>query len=220
MAKIIIFGILDSASLAHFYLKNDTDHNVVAFSIGSKYMTGVQKFEGAPVIPFEEIEKEFSPSEYKFFAPMSYRKMNRLRADVYRQIKEKEYEMISYVSSTSIVAPGTNIGENCLILEKTVIQPFVNLGNNVIVWSGAQISHHVSIDDHVFLGSQAIISGHCKVDSYSFLGINSTIREGVHIKEGVLVAMSSAITGETEPWSVYKGVPGRKDPVSSKNFDA
>ncbi len=220
MAKIIIFGLLDSSSLAHFYLKNDTEHEVVAFSISKEYMIGIQKFEGLPVIPFEDVEKELPPKNYRFFAPMSYRKMNRLRADVYRQIKEKEYEVISYVSSTATVAPGTNIGENCFILEKTVIQPFVNIGNNVVIWSGVQVSHHASIDDHVFLGAQSIISGHCKIDSYSFLGMNSAIREGVHVKEGVLVAMSTAITGETEPWSVYKGVPGKKDPISSKNFDA
>ncbi len=220
MAKIIVFGLLDNSSLAHFYLKNDTEHEVVAFSVSSEYMTGIQKFEGLPVIPFEDVEKELPPSSHRFFAPMSYRKMNRLRADVYNQIKQKNYEMINYISSTAILAPGINIGENCLILEKTVIQPFVSIGSNVIIWSGAQISHHASIGDHVFLGAQAIISGHCKIDSYSFLGVNSSVREGIHIKEGVLVGISSSIIGETEPWSIYKGVPGKKDPVSSKNFGA
>ena len=38
MAKIIIFGIEDFAELAHYYLENDSNHEVVAFSVYEKYL--------------------------------------------------------------------------------------------------------------------------------------------------------------------------------------
>ena len=219
MAKVIVFGVEDFASLAHFYLKNDSPHEVVAFSVNEKFLPNIKQFEGLPIVPFETIEKNFSPSDYCFFSPMSYRKMNRPRSQIYLEVKDKGYKMINYISSSAIVAPGTKLGDNCFILEKTIIQPFVSIGNDVMIWSGSQVSHHSFIEDHVFMGAHVAISGHCRVDSYSFLGINSTLREGTHIKEGVLVAMSAAVVGDTESWSIYKGIPATKVPGSSKNFN-
>ena len=219
MAKIIIFGIEDFASLAHFYLKNDSPHEVFAFSVSKKLLPKAQKFEGLPIVPFEEVEKVFPSSKYKFFAPMSYRKMNQLRSQIYLQIKDKGYEMINYISSSAVISIGTQMGDNCFILEKAVIQPFVSIGNNVMVWSGSQISHHSTIGNHVFFGAHAAVSGHCKVDSYCFLGINSTVRERSHLKEGVLLAMSATIIGVTECWSIYTGTPAKKVFGSSKDFD-
>ena len=142
MAKVIIFGIEDFASLAHFYLKNDSPHEIVAFSVGEKFLPKVQEFEGLPIVPFEGVEKSFSPNDYCFFAPMSYRKMNRLRSQVYIGIKSKGYKMINYINSSAVIAQETKIGDNCFILERVVIQPFVEIGNNVMIWSGSQVSHH------------------------------------------------------------------------------
>jgi sugar O-acyltransferase (sialic acid O-acetyltransferase NeuD family) len=219
MAKVIIFGVEDFASLAHFYLKNDSQHEIVAFSVSKNFLPGTQKFEGLPIVPFEDIEKSYSPSDYYFFAPMSYRKMNRLRSQIYEDVKDKGYKMINYISSSAIIAPGTKIGDNCFFLENVVVQPFVSIGNNVMIWSGSQISHHSSIKDHVFFGAHVAVSGHCTVDSYSFLGINSTLKERTHFREGGLLAMSAAVTGDTEPWSIYQGIPAKKTSASSRDFD-
>lgn len=46
MAKVIIFGIKDFAELAHFYLKNDSTHEVVAFSVNREFLPEDKKFRG------------------------------------------------------------------------------------------------------------------------------------------------------------------------------
>ena len=38
MAKVVILGVQDFASLAHFYLKHDTPHEVVAFTVTRNYL--------------------------------------------------------------------------------------------------------------------------------------------------------------------------------------
>ena len=175
MAKVIIFGLQDFASLAHYYLKQERKHKIVAFTAHGEFLKGITVFEGLPVVNFEEVEIGFPPVSHQFFAPMSYRKMNRLRERVYIEAKAKGYEMITYVHPTSEVAPGTKIGDNCFILENNTIQPFVVIGNNVILWSANQVSHHSKICDHVFFGPQVAMSGNCVVEPYSFLGINQFV---------------------------------------------
>jgi len=220
MAKVIIFGLKDTASLAHFYLNHDSEHKVVAFSVTQEYLPPEKEFESLPVVPFESVEKVYSPSEFCFFAPMTHRKMGRLRQSIYDQIKKKGYRLISYVSSKATTFPGLKIGDNCFILEDNTIQPLTSIGNNVVLWSGNHIGHHSVIKDHVFFTSHVVLSGHCTVEPYSFFGVNSTVRDGVRIAEGSLIAMSACVTKDTEPWGVYKGVPAIRGERSSKEMDS
>ena len=209
MAKVIIFGVLDTAELAHWYLENDSEHEVVAFTVNQEYIKE-DTFKGLPVVPFENLEFEYPPGQYKLFAPMTGRNMNQLREKVYLEGKEKGYEYISYISSKATVC-GNEIGENCFILEDNTLQPFTKIGNNVVLWSGNHIGHHGEIKDHVFFTSHVVMSGHCTIESYCFFGVNATIRDYSHLKKGTLLAMGACLTAqETEEWGVYVGSPAKK----------
>jgi sugar O-acyltransferase (sialic acid O-acetyltransferase NeuD family) len=219
MAKVIIFGVQDFAQLAKFYLQHDSEHEVAAFSVNEAYLPERKTFEGLPVVAFENVEQIYPPSDFKFFAPMSPSRMNKLRESVYQQIKQKGYEMISYVSSKATVFPGAAIGDNCFILEDNTIQPFTSIGNNVVLWSGNHIGHHGIIKDHVTFTSHVVLSGHCVVESFAFFGVNATVRDGIHIAEGSFIAMAAAVTRDTEPWGVYKGNPAKKSETLSTELD-
>lgn len=208
MAKVVVFGTADLAELAHYYLSNDSIHEVVAFTVHKEYKN-VNTFKGLPVVNFEEINNYFNNDDYKLFAPMIGTKMNKLRESVYNEGKQKGYEFISYISSKATVF-NNEIGENCFILEDNTLQPFTKIGNNVILWSGNHIGHHAEIKDHVFFTSHVVMSGHCIIETNCFLGVNSTLRDGCHLAKGTLLAMGSSLTKkETKEWSVYMGNPAK-----------
>lgn len=219
MAKVIIVGIRDTASLAHFYLKHDSSHEIVAFSVHRKYINDEHIFEGLPIVSFEDVEEEFPPNEFHFFAPMTARNMNRDRESIYHQLKDKGYRLISYISSKATVFPGAVIGDNCFILEDNTIQPYTVIGNNVVLWSGNHIGHHGDIKDHVFFTSHVVLSGHCVVEPYCFLGVNATIRDYIHLAEGSLIGMGAMVVKDTEPWGVYTGAPAKKGDKLSNEID-
>ena len=219
MSKVVIFGIQDFASLAHYYLKEDSPHEVIAFTVTKEYMPPEAIFEGLPIVPFEEIEETYPPTDFALFVPMSHRKMNKMREVIYLQADKKGYTQISYVSSKATVFSNVKIGQNCFILEDNTIQPFVSIGNNVVLWSGNHIGHHSIIKDHVLFTSHVVLSGHCVVEPYCFFGVNATLRDGLHFAEGTLVAMGACVTKDTEPWGVYAGVPAKKGEKLSKDLD-
>lgn len=214
MANVIIFGLRDYAELAHYYLETDSEHVVEAFCISDPFVAKGYKFRGLPVINFETVEKFYPATDFSFFAPMSPRNMNRDRGRVFEEIRAKGYPMISYISSKATVFDN-QIGENCFILENNTLQPFARVGDNVVLWSGNHIGHHSSIDDHVTITSHVVVSGHCDIGAYSFLGVNTTLRDGITIGEGSFIGMASAVTKNTEPWSVYTGNPAIKRSISS-----
>jgi sugar O-acyltransferase (sialic acid O-acetyltransferase NeuD family) len=215
--KVIIFGVLDLADLAHYYLENDSNYSVHGFTVTKEYQEE-NSFKGLPVYPFEEIEDICKPDTYKFFVPMTARRMNKTREDIYKKVKRKGYDIISYVSTKSIVLTN-QIGENCFILEGNIIHPYVQIGNNVVFGSGNIIGHHSTIQDNVFISSHVVLGGHCKVGSYSFFGVNAAVKEYTNIAEGTLVAMGASIKNDTEPWGVYKGFPAVKSRILSTDMD-
>lgn len=203
MAKVVIFGIRDLAELAHYYLENDSDHEVVAFTVTRDHLDGDQ-FKGLPIVPFETVQEVYPPTGYAMLLPMTGVNANKTREEFYRAAKEKGYSLVSYVSSRATVLTD-RIGENCFILEDNTIQPFVSIGDNVVMWSGNHIGHHSVIGDHVFFTSHVVLSGHCTVGPYCFFGVNATIRDGVCIAEGSYVAMAASITKDTQLYQKYKG---------------
>ncbi len=208
MSKIIIFGVLDTAELAHYYLTVDSEHEVVAFTVHKKYLKN-NTFKGLPIVAFEDINSLYPNNSHKLFAPMTGRKMNQLRESVFNEGKSMGYEFISYISTKATLFDN-EIGENCFILEDNTIQPFTSIGNNVILWSGNHIGHHGRIDDHVFFTSHVVMSGHCHIQSHCFIGVNATIRDYTTLKKGTLLAMGASLTKqETQEHGVYVGNPAK-----------
>jgi len=216
MAKVIIFGTEDFAQLAHFYLTHDSGHEVVAFTTHEAYRQ-VTEFAGLPVLDFESIEKTHPPDDHLMFVPMSSRKMNQLRAEVYLQAKDKGYRLLSYISSKATYY-GTPVGENCFIFENNVIQPFTEIGNNVIMWSGNHLGHHSRVGDHCFVASHVVISGHVLVREHCFLGVNATISNGLTVARHTFVGAGALIAEDTQEYGVYPGTRAECSKVPSNKL--
>lgn len=212
--KIIIFGNGPFAEIVHYYLKNDSKYEVVAFTADEDFISE-NKFQNLPVIPFDKIENKFPPMEYKMFIGIGYMKINKIRADRYVQAKKKGYSFISYINSKSVISKNVKIGENCFILENQTIQPFVEIGNNVIIWSGNHIGHHSQIQDHCFIASHVVISGHVKIGKYSFLGVNSTMRDGITIAPRCVIGAGALILENTLEKGVYSSEKAKKLSITS-----
>jgi sugar O-acyltransferase (sialic acid O-acetyltransferase NeuD family) len=208
--KVVIFGLKDSAELAHYYFTNDSDYEVVGFTVNEAYIPESRNFKGLPIVPYETLVSTFPPNQYAVFAPMTGIQMNIVRKNIYEDLKfKKGYKLATYISSKCINF-SNSVGENCFILEDNTIQPFTEIGNNVVLWSGNHIGHHSKIDDHVYFTSHVVLSGHCHVKERAWIGVNATIRDGVTIGEGSLIAMGSLITKSTEDNSFYMGAPAKR----------
>jgi len=204
MKKVIIFGTGDIGQLAYFYFTHDSPYEIAAFTANKEFIKE-KELLGLPVIPFEEIEKRYPPDKFSMFVALSYRNVNKVRAEKYFEAKRKGYELVSYISTKSVFWKDLEIGDNCFIFENQTIQPFVKIGNNVTIWSGNHIGHHSVIGDHCFITSHVVVSGHVTIEPYSFLGVNSTIRDGITIARESVVGAGAIIVKNTVEKGVYIG---------------
>ena len=172
--KLVLFGTEDLALIAHEYFTNDSEYEVVAFTVDKKYIRE-ENLMGLPVIAFEDIDFLFPPSTHEVHVCVVYGNMNRTRAAICQKTKDKGYKLASYISSHSFVSSSAKIGEHAFIFEDNTIQPFVTIGDNIILWSGNHCGHHSNIGNNVFISSHVVISGWCNIGDNCFLGVNSTL---------------------------------------------
>ena len=202
MKSVIIFGTSDIAQLAHFYLTDDSDYTVAAFTVDQAYLSS-SIFCDLPVVPFEEVENLYPPSDFEMLVAVSYAKVNTIRTIKYEEAKVKGYKLISYVSSKATTWSDLSIGENCFILEDNTIQPFVKIGNNVTLWSGNHIGHHATINDNCFITSHVVISGGVNIGKNCFIGVNATIRDHINIADKCVIAAGAILMKDTQESGVY-----------------
>jgi sugar O-acyltransferase (sialic acid O-acetyltransferase NeuD family) len=189
---LVIFGSAEIAELAKFYFENDSEYQVVAFTVDDNYLVG-DSFQGLPLIPFSEALNRFPPSDFEMHVALSYAQLNRLRQEKYEQAKVAGYKLASYVCSKSVTWPDLLVGDNCFILENQTIQPGVCIGNNVMIWSGNHLGHGAKIDDHTYIASHVVISGHCKIGQRNFFGVNSTLRDFCTIGDDCFIGMGADV---------------------------
>ena len=216
MSNVVLFGVGDFAQVAARYLRLDSPHEVVAFTVHERFIEARELMD-LPVVPYERIEQTHPASECAMFVAIGFSHVNRTRREIYEECKRKGYELLSYVNSKAIHWGELELGDNCFVFEANVIQPFVRIGSNVILWSGNHIGHHTQIADHCFIASHVVISGGVTIGEETFIGVNATFRDGVTVAPRCVIGAGALIMKDTEEGGVY-AVPGT-DPRPTKSWE-
>ncbi|WP_448217418.1 acetyltransferase [Endozoicomonas sp. 2B-B] len=201
MKNLVIFGNGEQAELAWFFFSKDSEYNVVAFVVDKDFKES-DTFCDLPLITTDNLTRDYPPEKNSVFVAIGYNQVNKLRESKYLQMKEKGYNLASYVSSKATIW-SESIGENCFILEDNTIQPFVTIGDNVTLWSGNHIGHHSIIEDHCFITSHVVISGGVTIGHHSFIGVNATLRDHIKVGSANVIGASASIMHDTENDQVY-----------------
>jgi sugar O-acyltransferase (sialic acid O-acetyltransferase NeuD family) len=212
--SLIIFGAGQIAEVAHHYLVREGGRRFAAFCVDAAFLKE-DTLLGAPVVPFEDLERSHPPKDHDVFVAVSFRRVNKLREEKVSAVEAKGYALASHVSPKALVWPEFVLRPNTLVMELNVLQPFVSVGRNVIMWSGNHVGHHSRIGDNCFIASHAVISGNCEIGAGSFIGVNATLRDNIVVGARNVIGAGALILASTEDEAVY-AVPGTpKSPVPS-----
>lgn len=217
--KLIIFGLSNIAECAYEYFTHDSNYEVMAFTVDRMYISDdTTTIFGLPIVPFDSLEEEFSTKEYHVFVAMGAHKLNRLRTQKVFEVKEKGYQLASYISSRAFIWPNVKIGEHVFIQEDNTVQPFVEIGDNVTLWAGNHIGHASKIEDNCFITSHVVISGHCRIGENTFIGVNAAIADTVTVGCDNFIGMGVNLSRNTEDDSFYKPAKSELAKVGAKRF--
>jgi sugar O-acyltransferase (sialic acid O-acetyltransferase NeuD family) len=212
---LIIFGTGPFAQVAKCYFQEDSIYDIKAFSVNKEFIQS-EKFEGLPVIAYEELMVNYPPSKYTLFIATGFGKLNQLKEMIYTDAKKKGYEFATYVNSKIKIWSNNSIGENVFIFEDNTIQPYAKIGNSVVCWSGNHIGHHTVIEDYCFITSHIVISGFTRIGKRCYIGVNAALKDNIVIGEGNIIGAGTLIMNNTNDYEVFIGNTSRKVKLDSR----
>lgn len=215
--KAVIFGTGSFAEVVEYYLSQDSDYEVVAFTATPEQIDKPE-FRGKRLVSFASVEEEYPPTDHEMFIAVGYAKLNKVREQFCEEAKDKGYRLLSYFCSKATTWPDLQFGENVFVFEDNTIQPFVSIGDDTILWSGNHIGHHSVLGSHCFITSHVVVSGHCNIGDYSFLGVNATIADDTSIGPRNIVGPGTLIQKNTKPDEAYIAERTKKFAKDSSRF--
>jgi sugar O-acyltransferase (sialic acid O-acetyltransferase NeuD family) len=214
MKKLIIFGNSPAAIQSHYDFSNDSQYEVVAFTVDRRDIKETELL-GLPVVPFEEVENIYLPADFAMFVAVYFNRVNQVRMKYYAEAKAKGYELVSYISSKAIVWPSLVVGDNCMICDGANVRPFTKIGNNTFIMPGAVVGHDAEVGDHCYVAIHAVILAGAKVKDCCVIGGNATILNGVIVAKECVISAGAVINSNTQEKGVYTVAKPTLQPVSS-----
>jgi sugar O-acyltransferase (sialic acid O-acetyltransferase NeuD family) len=215
---IVVFGLEGLSRLAALVLTHEGGAQVAAFTVHRRYCSQ-DTLDSRPVVPFEDLERTHPPERFALFAPLGWRRMGGLRADVFAEGRARGYRFASYLSPRAVTWPDLQVSNNVMIYDSVVIQPFARVGHGCVLRSGAFLSHDVQVGDHSFIASRATVGGRAVIGERCVIGLNATICSGIRVAPRCFVTAGAVLTTDTEPGGIYRGNPARRARLPSDRID-
>lgn len=206
--KILIFGNGEISEIVTTYFLKENKYEIIGYVVDDDYLKE-EFFLKKPVMPKSEFFKKFLSDNVMIHVALSYRNLNQNRYRIYNELKQLNYNFVSYVSDKIVCGENVKFGNNCFVQENQTIQDNVTIGNNVIIWAGNHIGHSSKIGDHTYISSHCVISGHVKIGKRCFVGVNSSFKDFIETGDDCIFGMCSKVMTNIKPNSVLVEEPSK-----------
>ena len=182
--KLIILGNSLFSRKLKYDIEHFTDDEVVAFSLDSPYISS-DRFDGLPLVPFEELQRLFPPNDYQLLNTLGYKRMLATRRDFHWRAKALGYTLYTYKHpSNKLCSP---VGEGSIVLDGVSIDFNCMLGIGGIYWSNARIGEACRVGDFTYWAPGSVGCGNLDIGDRCFIGANATLRDGISLAPMTLV---------------------------------
>lgn len=200
MQDLLIYGNGKIAQILYFYLENE--YNVLGFTV-EENLINEKSIDGKEIYSFEKIEEAFEIDKTKMIVCIGYHEMNKVRARIFNEAKNKGFDFINYIHPNVTIPRNVEMGINNIVLENSSIQPFTKIGDNNMFWANTVLAHGSSVQNNNWITSGVVVSGDTKIGSNNFIGVNSTIGHNIEIANSNFIGASSLITRSTKDDEVF-----------------
>lgn len=181
------------------FLNTDIRKNTV-FMVTSSVVE--HEIMGVPVISLDEFDPELYKVVIAVGDPIARKKI--------AENLPRETEFISIIHPTAVVSKYCEIGKGSIITAGCIVTCNIKLGKHTHLNLHSTIGHDCSIGNYFTTAPGTKISGNCKIGECVYFGTNSSVRQGIDIKDNITVGMGGVVVKNLLECGVYTGVPVKK----------
>ncbi|MCH9644432.1 MAG: acetyltransferase [Gammaproteobacteria bacterium] len=145
----------------------------------------------------------YSPGEVLLVNGIGHMPRNKLRYDIYKKFKDKEYNFETLVHPDAVVADDVLLKEGAQVMAGAIIQPSTIVGRNTIVNTKVSIDHDGAIGSYCHIAPGATLCGGVVLKDHVFVGAGATIIQNVQVSIDAIISTGAVIKQDAEKAEVY-----------------
>lgn len=115
----------------------------------------------------------------------------------------------TFVSPDSEIGDYTFVGSNCVI-SKSRIGRYCSIASNAFIGPGEHDIYRVSTSSHFCDDPYGLLTrDECVIGNDVWVGVDSIVRRGVHLGDGVVIGANSFVNSDIPDFAVAAGSPAR-----------
>lgn len=200
MRDFIIFGKGDFADILRYIIEEEMQRNVIAYMVNKAFLD-TDIYCGKPVIPYENVEDYYEPSDYAVSLGYEAHDMYQTREWLQSELSKKGFWFDNVISRTANLT-NANLGLGNIIMQNCILAPFSRVGNGNVLWATAQIQHHSVLGNYNCVAPGVAFSGYVRVGNHCFVGTNATIKNNITISDYSLIGAGAYVSEDTKECDV------------------
>lgn len=161
---------------------------------------------GIRQIPFESFCTMYSPENARIIIavgePLDRKKL-------YERVREKGYELETYIHGSAKISKFAEISEGAVILDDVYVAPMAKVGANVWINGYTIIGHDVCIGNHCQISSQVIVAGYTVIGDCVYIGAGASVRERITVGDFSIISMGAVVLKPVKSETIVMGNPAR-----------
>ncbi len=168
--SVIVYGGRILSEMLFYDSLRHPDFKVAAFARDEAYLNE-DSFLGLPLIDINKASDDYPPHSFDMIVLTATYEDMRHRNGLYLKAKRLGYYLRNYVSSSSVVSPDIEMGENNVIFEQAFLGCKGRMGSCNTIRQQVYLGHHFSLGDHNVLTPACRIGGHVVIENNCYIGI-------------------------------------------------
>lgn len=198
MGKVLILGAGELGKQIRHFVSNCSGHQFVGF---------LDDFGSSEDILGKMSEIETFKDQIDYVAiGIGYLHLE-FKSHLFKQLKEKGFDFLTFVHPSCIVDNTAIIGEGSILFPGVIVDQGSQIGQNTILNCGVIVSHDCNVGDHSFVAPGVVFSGRCNLGDMCFVGSGSVLKNDVCITENVTIGAGSLVLKSIEKHGKYFGHP-------------
>lgn len=135
---------------------------------------------------------------------------NPTRRRIASHILQEGGRLASLVHPHAVIYPSAHLGMGCFVGAGAIVCPEVAVGINCILNHGAILEHNCRVGNHVNVSTGFVTGGRVTLEDGVFAGVGAKVLPDVTVRRWTYLGAGTVVTEDTEPHSLYVGVPARR----------
>lgn len=135
---------------------------------------------------------------------------NKLKESVFKRLKKYNFNYISAIHPSAIIARTSKVGKGVIINAHAVVQPYARVGNFAMIHAGAIVEHDCVVKDFVNLAPRVALAGYVQVGSRTTVYTGSVVAPKVKIGSDSIIGAGSTVLKDIGNKVVAVGSPAKE----------